>query len=344
MNKIHEDKVHWTVAEIAKKLGCRFIGDGNVVISGVASLETAGKGDLVFLAHSKYRPLFSKTRASAAIVPYDEVEQGIPLILSQNPHLSFIEAIEIFFEPFVPPPGIHPQAVVSPSATIGDGVSIGAFCVVEEGTEIGSGTVLFPHVTVYPRVKIGQNCRIHSQVTIREDCCLGDNIILHCGVVIGADGFGYLQRPDMTQAKIPQMGIVVIEDDVEIGANTAVDRAAMNTTIIRQGTKIDNLVQIAHSVEIGKNTIVVSQVGIAGSSKIGDNVIIAGQAGIPDHIRVGDNTMIAAQTGVMRDIPPGSKVMGSPHMNIRDHLRAYSNIQKIPQILKELKDLKSRLK
>lgn len=339
-----EDRIQWTVAELAEKLACRFVGDGKVVIRGVGSLETAGEGDLIFLAQPKYRPLFLKTLASAAIVPPDEKDQRIPLLLSQTPHLTFIEAIEIFFKPFLPLPGIHPQAAVSPAAKIGDGVSIGAFCVVDDGAEIGRGSVLFPHVTIYPRVKTGENCLIHSQVSIREDCVIGNNVILHCGVVIGADGFGYVQRPDKTQAKIPQSGTVLIEDDVEIGANTTVDRAAMNTTIIKKGTKIDNLVQIAHSVEIGENTIVISQVGIAGSSKIGNNVIIGGQAGIPDHIHVGDNSKIAAQSGVMRDLPPGSKVMGSPHMNIRDHLRAFSNIQKIPQILKELQKLKSRLK
>lgn len=344
MNKMPEKRVEWTVAELAEKLACRFVGDGSVLIRGVASLESAGEGDLIFLAHPKYRPLFLKTRASAAIVPPEEKDQRIPLLLSKTPHLTFIEAIEIFFKPFLPLPGIHPQAAVSPSAKIGDGVSIGASCVVGDGAEIGRGSVLFPHVTIYPRVKIGENCLIHSQVSIREDCVLGNDIILHCGVVIGADGFGYIQRPDKTYAKIPQSGTVLIEDDVEIGANTTVDRGALNKTIIRKGTKIDNLVQIAHSVEIGENTIVISQVGIAGSSKIGNNVIIGGQAGIPDHIHVGNNSKIAAQTGVMRDIPPGSKVMGSPHMDIRDHLRAFSNIQKIPQILKELQKLKSRLK
>jgi UDP-3-O-[3-hydroxymyristoyl] glucosamine N-acyltransferase len=193
-------------------------------------------------------------------------------------------------------------------------------------------------------VRIGEDCLIHSHVSIREGCRLANHVVLHNGVVIGADGFGYVQRADKTHEKIPQQGIVLIEDDVEIGANTTIDRAALDTTIIKKGTKIDNLVQIAHSVEIGSNTIIISQAGIAGSSKIGNNVIIAGQAGIPDHIHVGDNSQIAAKTGVMRDLPPGSKVMGSPHMNLRDHLKAFSNIQKIPEILKDIKKLKSRLK
>lgn len=344
MSKTRNKRAEWTVAGLAEKLGCPFSGDGKALIRGVAALEDAAEGDLVFLGDPKLRPLLLKTKASAAVVLPEERGLKIPVLQSPTPHLTFIEAVEIFLKPFVPPPGIHPQAAVSPSAKIGEGVSIGAFCAVDEGVEIGKGTVLFPHVTLYPRVKIGENCILHSQVSIREDCRLGNRVLLHNGAIIGSDGFGYIQRPDRTQAKIPQKGIVQIEDDVEIGANTTVDRASLGKTIIGMGTKIDNLVQIAHSVKIGENTIIVSQVGIAGSSKIGKNVIIAGQAGIPDHICIGDNSKIAAQTGVMRDIPPGATVMGSPHMNIRDHLRAFSNIQKIPEILKELRELKKRLK
>jgi UDP-3-O-[3-hydroxymyristoyl] glucosamine N-acyltransferase len=344
MSKKPEKRIQWSVAEMAQELNCPFVGDGKVVIRGVASLENAGRGDLVFLAGPQYRSLFLKTQASAAIVLPEEKDDRIPLLLSKTPHLAFIEAIELIYETSVPPPGIHPQAAVSPSAKIGDDVSIGAFCVVDKEAEIGRGTVLFPHVTVYPRVRIGKDCLIHSQVSIREDCILGNNVILHCGAVIGADGFGYVQKADKTHVKIPQLGTVVIEDDVEVGANTTIDRAALDKTVIRKGTKIDNLVQIAHSVEIGENSIIMSQVGIAGSSKIGKNVLIAGQAGIPDHVRVGDNSKIAAKTGVLRDLPPDSKVMGSPHMNIRDHLRAYSNVQKIPEILKEVKKIKARIK
>jgi UDP-3-O-[3-hydroxymyristoyl] glucosamine N-acyltransferase len=183
---------------------------------------------------------------------------------------------------------------------------------------------------------------LHSQVSVREDSVIGNRVILQSGVKIGGDGYGYVQKGDGTHVKIPQKGTVFIEDDVEVGANSTIDRAAMDKTIIRKGTKIDNLVQIAHSVDIGENSLIISQAGIAGSSKIGKNVIIAGQAGIPDHIKVGDNSVVAAQCGVISDLPPGSKVVGSPHMSMKDFWRSQANIRKIPELIKELKSLKKK--
>lgn len=340
MKRKSEDCVYLTVADLARRLDCPFEGDGDAVIRGVASLENAREGDLVFLAHPKYRPLLEQTRASAAVVSPEEKQERIPFIRSKTPNLTFVQAIEIFFKPYLPEPGIHPQAVVAESARIGKDVSVGAFSVVGEDVEIGEGTVVFSSVILYPDVRIGKNCVIHSQVTIREETLIGDRVILQSGVRIGGDGYGYVQKEDGTHVKIPQAGRVVIEDDVEVGANTTIDRAAMDTTLIKKGTKIDNLVQIAHSVEVGENTIIISQAGIAGSSKIGKNVIIAGQAGIPDHIKVGDNSIVAAQCGVISDLPPGSKVVGSPHMKIKDFWRSQANIRKIPKLIKELNALK----
>ena len=344
MNNESKNPLCLTVAELATRLECPFDGDGEVAISGVSSLESAGEGDLVFLAHPKHRPLLEQTGASAAIVPLEEKMEKIPLIRSKTPHLTFVKAIEIFFKPYLPEAGIHPTAVVSESASFGEGVSIGAYSVVGEDVRIGEGTVLFPHVTVYPGVELGKDCILHAQVVIREDCRIGNRVILQSGVKVGGDGYGFVQKGDGTHVKIPQMGKVVIEDDVEVGANTTIDRAAMDTTIIRKGTKIDNLVQIAHSVDIGENSIIISQAGIAGSSKIGKNVIIAGQAGIPDHIKIGDDSIVAAQCGVISDLPPGSKVVGSPHMNMKEFWRTWANIRKLPEIIKELESLKKNLR
>ena len=343
MSKKSENPLCLPVAELARRLGCPFEGDGEKIIRGVASLESAGEGDLVFLAHSKFRPLFEQTEASAAVVSPEEKPGKIPYLRSKTPNLTFLKAINIFFQPYLPESGIHPKAVVAESAKLGKDVAVGAYTVVGEEVEIGDGTVIFPHVDIYPCVKIGAGCILHSQVTVREGCSLGNRVILHNGTVIGADGFGYAQKGDGRHVKIPQMGTVVIEDDVEVGANTAIDRASMDKTIIRRGTKIDNLVHIAHSVEVGENTIILGQVGIAGSSRIGKNVIIAGQAGIPDHINVGDNARIVSQAGVISDVPAGTTVAGSPHMKIKDFWRMWANVKKIPEFIKELEALKSRL-
>ncbi len=342
MSKKSENPVCLTVAELAQRLGCPFEGDGEKIIRGVASLESAGEGDLVFLAHPKFRPLFEQAEASAAIVSLEEKQGKIPYLRSKTPNLTFLKAIRIFFQPYLPESGIHPKAVVAESAKIGKDVSVGAYSVVGKEVEIGDGTIIFPHVDIYPYAKIGTGCILHSQVTVREGCILGNRVFLQNGAVIGADGFGYARKGDGTHVKIPQMGTVILEDDVEVGANTTIDKAAMDKTIIRRGTKIDNLVQIAHSVEIGENTIVISQAGIAGSSKIGKNVIIAGQAGIPDHVQIGDNSIIAAQAGVIGSLPAGSKVAGSPHMKNKEYWRMWANVKKIPELIKEIKKLKSK--
>jgi len=338
MSKKPENPLCLTVAELAQRLGCPFEGDGNVIIRGVASLESAAEGDLVFLANPKFRPLFEQTEASAAVVSLEEKRGKIPYLHSKTPTLTFLKAIKIFFQPYTPESGIHPKAVVAESAKLGKDVAVGAYSVVGEEAVIGDGTVIFPHVDIYPYAKIGTGCILHSRVTVREGCTLGNRVILQNGVVIGADGFGYAQIGDGRHVKIPQMGTVIIEDDVEVGANTAIDKAAMDKTIIRRGTKIDNLVHIAHNIEVGENTIILAQAAIAGSAKIGKNVIIAGQAGITDHAHVGDNAIIMSQAGVISDVPAGTTVAGSPHMKIKDFWRMWANIKKIPALIKEIKE------
>ena len=332
-----------TVEELARLLACRFEGDGRTVISGVAGLENAREGDLVFLASPKFRKILEGSPAAAAIVPPEEPFRGIPVILSETPQLTFIRAVELFFQPYRPEPGIHSTAVVSPSARIGQRVAVGALTVIEDKAEIGDGTVIFPLVSIYPRVKIGEECVLHSHVSVREDVRIGSRVILHSGVVIGSDGFGYLKLADGTHKKIPQKGTVVIEDDVEIGANSAVDRAAFGETIIRRGTKIDNLVQVAHNVEIGENAILAGQVGIAGSSRIGKNVVLAGQVGVADHLSVGDNVIAIAQTGIAQDVPAGAVVAGTPQIDVRDWRKASVLLPQLYDLVKGMKKLKARV-
>jgi len=332
-----------TVAELAGLLGCPYEGDGTVILTGVADLKVAGEGEVVFMAQRKFRPLLDSSLAAAAILPPDEPCGRMPVIRSSDPQRDFVRAQEFFFFPAYPTPGIHAQAQVSSTARIGQDVCVGAFSVIGDGVEIGNGTVIHPHVTVYPGVKIGTDCVIHSHASLREDVVLGRRVILHNGAVIGADGFGYLPLKDNARKKVPQMGTVIIEDDVEIGANSTVDRGTLGNTVIHRGAKIDNLVQVAHNVEIGENSVVMAQVGIAGSSRTGKNVILAGQAGIPDHIAIGDNSVIAAQAGVISDIPADTMVAGSPHMDIRSWHKAYAALPRLYDLLKEVKQIKKKL-
>ncbi len=332
-----------TVEELARHLDRRFEGDGNTNILDVSSLERAEKGDLVFCADPKYRDLLEKTKASAAIVPIEEKFDRIPTIHSEQPYVSFIKALDFFYTPYRLEPGIHPQALVSTSATIGRDVAIGAFVFIDDDVEIGDGSILFPLVSVYPRVKIGKQVVCHSSVSIREDSQIGNRVILHNGVVVGSDGFGFQKAKDGSYIKIPQKGIVIIEDDVEIGANTTVDRAALGETIIKKGTKIDNLVQVAHSVEIGEDSIFAAQTGIGGSSKIGKNFIAGGQVGIPDHITIGDNVIIAAKSGITKNLPSGSFVSGSPHLDIRIWRKAWAAIPQLYDLIREFRKLRKRI-
>jgi UDP-3-O-[3-hydroxymyristoyl] glucosamine N-acyltransferase len=331
------------VSALAKQLNCPYKGKGSTLISGISSLEDAEKGDLVFLAQRKFRGQLERTKASAAIIPADETFDRIPVIKSENPKLSFIKALGYFFQPHKPEPGIHSLAFVSPTAKVGKNVSVGAFAFIGDDVEIGNRTVIFPSVAIYPRTRLGRGCTVHSHVSIREDSIIGNRVIIHNGAVIGSDGFGYIQNKRKTHVKIPQKGVVVIEDDVEIGANTTIDRASLGKTIICKGTKIDNLVHIAHNVEIGSDVILVAQTGIAGSSKIGKNVIAGGQVGIADHVEIGDNTIIAAKTGVTKNIPANSMVAGYPHLDIRDWRKAWVSIPQLYDLLKEMKKLKKKI-
>ncbi|MDH7513138.1 MAG: UDP-3-O-(3-hydroxymyristoyl)glucosamine N-acyltransferase [Clostridiales bacterium] len=337
------ERLTLTVRQLAEMLGCPFEGDGEVRIRDVSSLEMAGEGDIVFLGQAKLRKKLEETRASAAIIPPGESFRRIPVLIAENPQLAFVRAVEIFFKPYRLEPGVHPSAQVAPTAKLGKDVAVGALSVVGDDAEIGEGTIIFPLVIIYPRVKIGEGAVIHSHVSIREGVRVGNRVIIHNGAVIGSDGFGYIKMENGSYRKIPQKGTVVIEDDVEIGANTAVDRAALGETLIRRGVKIDNLVQVAHNVEIGENAILTGQVGIAGSSRVGKNVVMGGQAGVADHVNVGDNATIAAQSGIHKDIPAGAIVAGTPHLDIREAAKIWALMPQLHDFVKDMKRLKARV-
>jgi len=332
-----------SVEELARLLNCPFEGDGATEIRGVSSLEKAKEGDLVFLSHRKYLSLLERSKASAAIIPVEEEYERIPVIKSENPHISFVKAVEIFYKPYRPEPGIHPSALVSPSARIGKDVSIGPFAFIGDEAEIGDKTVIFPFAAIYPWVKIGKETVIHSHVSIREKVKIGNRVIIHNGAVIGSDGFGYLQDKDHPHIKIPQVGTVTIEDDVEVGANTTIDRAALGETIIKKGTKIDNLVQVAHNVEVGPDSILAGQVGISGSTKIGKNVIMGGQVAVADHVNIGDNVMVAGRTGITKDVPSDSVIAGFPHLEIKEWRKSATMLPRLYDLAKDVKRLKKKV-
>lgn len=282
-------------------------------ITGLASIAEAGEGDLTFFGNPKYLGALKSSKASAALVPVDFSEQiaAIPVRV-ENPSLAFATVLGRFRPPSVTyPPGIHPSAVVAPDAQIGVGACIQACAVIESGVKVGPGSIIGAHVYLGQNAVVGADCHIYPNVTIRENSLLGDRVIIHSGTVIGSDGFGY-ETQSGKHVKIPQIGIVQIDNDVEIGANTTIDRARFGRTWIQEGTKIDNLVQIAHNVVVGKHSILVSQVGISGSTRLGSYVTLAGQVGVVGHIEIGDQVIVGAKSGVSKSIPKGQRWYGIP--------------------------------
>jgi UDP-3-O-[3-hydroxymyristoyl] glucosamine N-acyltransferase len=331
------------LAELAERLGCRLEGDGGVEIGGVRSLEDAGPGDLTFVTEARHLPRLETSGAGAVILAAALPGSKRPALRTSNPYLALARALVVFYQPLSGVPGIHPTAVVSADARVHDTASIGPLCVLAGGVEIGAGTILDAQVFVGGNVRVGQDCRLFPQVTLREGTELGDRVVVHSGTVIGADGFGYA-RDGARYVKIPQIGRVVLEDDVEIGANAAIDRATLGTTRIGRGTKIDNLVQIAHNVQVGEDTVIVAQVGISGSSRIGSRVTIAGQVGVTDHVQVGDNAIVGAQAGVSKDVPEGAIVLGAPAVHHLEFKRQLAATARLPQLGKRFRALEERLR
>jgi UDP-3-O-[3-hydroxymyristoyl] glucosamine N-acyltransferase len=330
--------------DIAVRLECRLEGDPGIEIRGVAAIGDAVSGDLTFFTNPRYAAALRTTRASAVILGEAADAAPCAMLRARQPYLAFARAVELFADPWRPPPGVHPSAVVGQEVILGAGVSIGPFAVIGDGARIGARSIVHAHVVIERQVQIGEDCVVHARVSIRERIRIGDRVILQDGVVIGSDGFGFARRPDGTHHKIPQMGGVVIEDDVEIGANAAVDRPAVGETRIGAGTKIDNLVQIAHGVVIGRNVLLAAQVGVAGSVTIEDSVTLAGQVGVAGHITIGKGVVATAQTGIPSSVDAGAFISGYPAISNRDWLRASTIFRKLPGLKKLVADLERRIR
>ncbi len=330
--------------DISELVAGELLGDGNVVITGVARIEEAGTGEITFLANPKYTRFLHGTKASAVIVPLELTERvDVPVIRSSNPYFAFMKLVSIFFPPKpLIEKGIHTTAVIGDRTELGVDLSIGAYAVVGKHCLIGDRTVIMPGVVVGDGVVIGKDCVLHANVCLREGVVLGDRVVLHNGTVVGSDGFGFAPEGG-TYHKIPQVGKVVIEDDVEIGANTTVDRATLGETRILRGAKLDNLIQIAHNCTVGENTVIAAQTGLSGSTHIGKGVRIGGQVGFAGHMQIGDFAAIGAQAGVSRSVPPRVMVSGSPARPHRDELRMEAAMHKLPDLLKEIKRLGERI-
>jgi UDP-3-O-[3-hydroxymyristoyl] glucosamine N-acyltransferase len=316
--------------------------DKDVEITRVSGIEEAGPGDLTFVSNRKYIPHIKTTQASAIILGEDIPPVSIPSLRAEDPYLAFARALEIFYTP-LRPKGVHPAAVVSGSAEIGPNASIGAYAVVGDDCKIGSGVVIYPHVVLYPGVCLGDDVLLHAHVIIREGCRIGNRVIIQNGVVIGSDGFGFAPTKEGAFYKICQTGRVVIEDDVEVGANTTIDRAAVGDTIIRSGAKLDNLVQIGHGAQVGPDSVLAAQVGLAGSTRLGRGVWVGGQAGFAGHLEVGDKAVITAQSGTSHDIPPGAVMSGSPAFENVAWLRATAVFSRLPALMRRVRDLEKEI-
>jgi len=328
--------------ELAAQLGCELAGDGEVEVDGVAGIEEAGPGDLTFLANPRYSTHLGTTKAAAVILaPGQETE--LPCLLSDNPYLTFARAVALLQPLARPGPGVDGSARIDPTAKLGPDVHVGALAVVGPGVRVGARSVIHPHVVLYEGVTVGEDCVLHSGAQVRERCRLGDRVIVQNGTVVGADGFGFARDTGGRYHKFPQIGVVVIEDDVEIGALTAIDRAALGETRIARGCKLDNLVQIGHSVTVGEDTVLAGQVGIAGSSQIGRRVTLAGQVGVAGHLTIGDEAIATAKTGIPSSIEKGALVSGYPAIENRAWLRSSAVFAKLPELQRRVRELERRI-
>jgi UDP-3-O-[3-hydroxymyristoyl] glucosamine N-acyltransferase len=332
-----------TLGELARRLDCAVEGDPGIEIRRVAKIDEAGPGDLTFLANPRYASKLASTRASAVIMN-GTATAPCAVIRSQSPYLTFARAVALLSPTRPAVPGIHALAAVAADVSIDPSATVGAYAVIGAGVVIGARTIVHPHVVISDEAVIGTDCILYSHVSIRERCIIGSRVILQNGAVVGSDGFGFAPRPDGSHEKIPQPAPVVIEDDVEIGANTTIDRPALGETSIKSGTKIDNLVQIAHGVVVGHNVLLAAQVGIAGSTVVGDSAMMGGQAGVAGHLDIGERVILAAKTGVTGSIAPGQYMSGYPMMETQEWRRAHVVVRKLPEMRKQLLALDERLK
>ena len=337
--KTSNRNVSLSLGELAERVGARLEGDGKVKITGAAPIATAAEGEITFLANRRYLKHLENTRAAAVVLDMDTACSGRPALRHVNPYLTFARVIDILYpDRRLVEGGIHESAVVETGAAVDPSAAIGPLCHVRTGAVIGKNTQLVSSIYVGPEVSIGDDCLIYPGVRILAGSRIGSRVIIHSSTVIGSDGFGYAES-DTGLKKIKQIGWIEIDDEVEIGSNCSVDRGALGPTRIGRGTKIDNLVQIAHNVEIGRNCIIVSQVGISGSTRIGDGVILAGQVGLVGHLEIGDGVKVAAQSGVSKSLAPGSAVLGSPAREIMESKKIEAALRRLPELLKRVRRL-----
>jgi UDP-3-O-[3-hydroxymyristoyl] glucosamine N-acyltransferase len=331
--------------DIAERLQCRLEGPvGDVEVARVAGIEQAEPGDLTFVANGRYHSLLKSTRASAVILHVrDTSEAPCAVLRSENPYLSFAHAVIMFKQPLEPARGIDRMSSIAPDASVGPDVSIGPFVTVGAGAAIGARTLIYPNVVIGAGALLGDDCVVHSHVSIRANVTIGNRVILHDGVVVGSDGFGFVKQADGSHLKIPQLADVCIEDDVEIGANTTIDRPAVGETRIRAGTKIDNLVQIAHGVAIGRRVLLAAQVGIAGSTVVEDDVVLAGQVGVSGHLRIGKGVVATAQTGIPNSVDAAQCISGYPAIPNREWLKASAVFRQLPALKKRQAELERHI-
>jgi UDP-3-O-[3-hydroxymyristoyl] glucosamine N-acyltransferase len=328
------------LGDLAKKLACQLEGDPLLEVNGVAGIEEAKPGDLTFLVNRKYRPSLETTQASAVLVARDAVPPRLAALRSANPYLDFARAIELFHPPPVYAPSVHPTAIIAQSAEIGVGAHIGPYCFVDEGVRIGKHAALHSFVTIYRNATIGDDFFAHAHAIVREACRIGHRVLLQNGAVVGSDGFGFARQPDGRWYKMRQSGIAIIEDDVEIQANTAIDRATVGETRVGRGTKIDNLVQVGHACKIGEDTLLCGQAGLAGTTNVGNRCILAGQVGAAGHLTIGDGAILTAQSGVPADVPPGAIYSGYPAMENLAWRKSSAIFNRLPDLQLELRQLR----
>lgn len=332
--------------EIAKFVGGELVGDGEVSIKGISGINEAREGDISFILGAKYEALADSTQASAVIIPSCfRGKFNKPAIKVDNPSTAFSRIIEFITPGRIPRPlGIHNNSTISPGAKVGADVGIGPYVVIEDGASIGNGTLIYPSCYIGKNSKIGRNCIIYPNVTVREEIIVGDRVIIHSGTVIGSDGFGYDTQKDGTHYKIPQLGVVVIEDDVELGACVTIDRARFSKTVIGKGSKIDNLCQIAHNVVIGPNCIIAAQTGISGSCEIGRNAVLGGQVGIADHLKLGDFVKVGAKSGITKSFPDNSTLFWYPAKPVEKARDIIASVGLLPKLFKRVNELEARIK
>jgi len=338
------------LADLAEKLSCRLEGAPETEIHGVAGIDQAIPGQITFLSNKRYTPLVKTTQASAVLI-----EEGAPLnrdpnlpplaaLRTPNPYLAFAQALELFYQPPQYQPGVHPTAVIARTARVPEGAHIGPYCFIDENVEIGQKAVLHSFVTIYQGAKIGDHFFAHAHVVVREHCRIGHRVILQPGAIIGGDGLGFAKKEDGTWHKIVQSGPAVLEDDVEVQANSCIDRATVGETRIGRGTKIDDLVLVGHASQLGANNMICGQTGLAGSTKIGDNCIFAGQSGSAGHLTVGDNVIVTAQSGLPTDVPSNSVRSGYPAVDNKLWLKCSAALTRLPDLQKRVRQLESKLK